>query len=51
MKYTREIVSGTHGGALLPQRAPGVVQCFPGAKSLVCIGLYENVSLWVISAR
>ena len=34
MKYTHEIV-GTHGGALLPERAPG-------AKALVCIGLKKN---------
>ena len=33
MKYTHEIV-GTHGGALLPERAPG-------AKSLVCIGAFR----------
>ena len=32
MKYTLEIV-GKHGGALLPERPPG-------AKPLVCIGLY-----------
>ena len=37
MKYTHEIV-GTHGGAWLPERAPG-------AKSLVCIGLYSPFSL------
>ena len=35
MNYTHEIV-GTHGGALLPERAPGACS---GAKPLVCIGL------------
>ena len=38
MKYTHELVD-THGGALLPERAPEA--CYIGAKSLVCIGLYN----------
>ena len=41
MKYTHEIV-GTHGGALLLERAPG-------AKSLVCIGL--KAFLWNLHSR
>ena len=39
MKYTHEIV-GTHGGAKLPERAPGA---YSGSKTLVCSGLYKAV--------
>ena len=37
MRYTHEIV-GTHGGALLSERAPGACS---GSKSRLCIGLYS----------
>ena len=41
MKYTHEII-GTHGGALLPERAPG-------AKSLCVSALMKTVPLLMYS--
>ena len=39
MEYTHEIV-GTHGGGLLPERAP---EHALGAKSFVCTGLIKGL--------